>query len=468
MSSIVPIILSGGSGTRLWPLSRQNYPKQYLPLTNTSSMLQDTITRLNGLGNILEPIIICNKDHRFIVVEQCEELKISNPKIMLEPEGRNTAPAIAAAAIHAAETYNDPILLVLSADHLIQDVLAFHESIKIAFEQAENEKLVVFGVTPYEVNTNYGYIKTTDMNFKDVYPVEKFVEKPNKKTAESYLKQGNYLWNSGMFVFKAKTLIKELSIYSIEIVDAVRKSIARAEYDLNFIYLEGNSFKSSPSDSIDYALMEKSDNSVVIPLDAQWNDIGSWAALYDISDKDTNGNVIGGDVYTKDTNDSYISANYHLIASIGIKNLVIVDTVDAIFISSKDQVHDVKNIVEKLKIDKRKEVINHRKVNCAWGWFESIEMNGCSQIIRLNIHSKKKLLLEIEKSVVKKLIVIKGALTIKESEKISILRKGESIDISRESFDISNNSDFILENKTNKPLEVLEIIIGIPSDQDSL
>ena len=299
MSKIIPVILSGGSGTRLWPLSRKEYPKQYLPLVGNNTMLQETILRLEGLDNLADPIIICNADHRFLVAEQCQQIDIKNPTILLEPIGRNTAPAIAAAALQSLKNSDDAVLLVLSADHVIQDIEALHAAINIASKQAQSGKLATFGIVPTDANTGYGYIKSSKDSIDGAYKVEKFVEKPDLKTAQSYLEQGNYLWNSGMFMFKATTLVDELTTHSPDIIKPVSNAIDNATQDLDFIRLDKQAFESSPSDSIDYALMEKSDNVVVVPLDAQWNDIGAWPALYDIGTKDSQGNVIKGDVITQ-------------------------------------------------------------------------------------------------------------------------------------------------------------------------
>ena len=370
---IVPVILSGGSGTRLWPLSRKQYPKQYLPLVGDNTMLQETILRLNGLDNLADPVIVCNADHRFLVAEQCQQINIKNPTILLEPIGRNTAPAIAAAAFQAQKTSEDSILLVLSADHVIENVNEFHKAIDIAFKQAQQGKLATFGIVPTEANTGYGYIKSAINETGGAYQVEEFVEKPDAKTAKSYIEQGNYLWNSGMFMFQTSTLINELSEYSPNIVISVIDAVRKSKQDLDFIRLDEKSFKSSPSDSIDYALMEKSNNVVVVPLDAQWSDVGSWSALYDIGEKDNNGNVINGDVITIDTKNTYIGANHHMVTTLGVENLIVVDTPDATFIATQDKAHEVKAIVESLQSDIRKEGVSHRKVYRPWGWYDSIE-----------------------------------------------------------------------------------------------
>ena len=347
---IVPVILSGGSGTRLWPLSRKQYPKQYLPLVGKNTMLQETILRLNGLKDLSSPIIVCNSEHRFLVAEQCQQINIENPTILLEPVGKNTAPAIAAASLHVLKN-KDEILLVLSADHAIKNIDAFHQAIKIAIAQAQKNLLVTFGIVPYESNTQYGYIKFSKTKDSNAYSVNEFVEKPNLKTAKSYIDKGNYLWNSGMFMFKAGVLIDELSYHKPDLVNLVKCAVNNSEKDLDFVRLDKKAFSALPSDSIDYALMENSKNVMVVPLDAGWSDVGSWNALYDIGDKDNNGNVIKGNVIVHGTSNSYINANNCKVVAIGVDDFVIISTTDTTFVARKDKVHKIKAIVEKLKKD---------------------------------------------------------------------------------------------------------------------
>jgi mannose-1-phosphate guanylyltransferase/mannose-6-phosphate isomerase len=309
-----------------------------------NTLIQETILRLDGLDNLLDPIIICNVDHRFLVAEQCQQINTTNPTILLEPVSRNTAPAIAAAALQSLKICDDAILLVLSADHSIQDVRAFHQAIDIAIRQVQSGKLVTFGIVPKDANTGYGYIKSFNDKNDGAYKVENFVEKPDLQTAEKYIEQGNYLWNSGMFMFQASTLIDELTSHSPDIVKSVNNSIVKSIQDLDFIRLDEQAFKSSPSESIDYALMEKSKNIVVVSLDAQWNDVGSWSALYDIGKKDDKGNVVQGDVITKDAVNTYINATNHLVVAIGVQDLVIVDTPNATLISTQDKSQEVKKL----------------------------------------------------------------------------------------------------------------------------
>lgn len=456
MANIIPVILSGGSGTRLWPLSRKQYPKQYLPLVGDNTMLQETILRLNGLGNLAEPIIICNAEHRFLVAEQCQQININNPTILLEPVGRNTAPAITAAALQSIKISNDAVLLVLSADHVIKDIEVFHQAINIALKQANNQKLVTFGIVPTEANTGYGYIKSTADG-----QVKAFVEKPDAKTAQSYLEQGNYLWNSGMFMFQAKTLISELTECSPDIVSAVSNAVSNATQDFDFIRLDKQAFESSPSDSIDYALMEKSSNVVVVPLDAGWNDIGAWSALYDIGEKDNKGNVIKGDVSTIGTTNTYINAHHHMVATIGVDNLIIIDTPDATLVATQDKAHEVKSIVESLHKDGRTEGGEHRKVHRPWGWYDSIESGEYFQVKRLHVKSGAKLSLQKHQKRAEHWVVVKGTATVTNDKKTFDLEKGESTYI-------PIGIIHALENKTNEPLELIEVQSGTYLGEDDI
>ena len=472
---IIPVILSGGSGTRLWPLSRKQYPKQYLSLAGDNTMLQETILRLSGLDNLADPIIVCNADHRFLVAEQCQQIDIASPTILLEPVGRNTAPAIAAAALQSLKKIDDAVLLVLSADHVIQDVEAFHQAINIASQHAQGElplgkrgcpgvqagKLATFGIVPTDANTGYGYIKASKDDVNGAHKVEEFVEKPDLKTAQSYLEQGNYLWNSGMFMFKAATLIDELTTHSPEIVTSVNDAVNNAEQDLDFIRLDKQAFESSPSDSIDYALMEKSDNVVVVPLDAQWNDIGSWSALHDIGIKDTNGNVIQGDVFTEETTNTYIHANHHMVATIGVQDLVIVDTPNATLIATKDKAQEVKKIVERLQKKDREEQFCHRKVYRPWGWYDSIEVGFHFQVKRLHVNPGAKLSLQMHHKRAEHWVVVSGTATAINGEDVLTLTEGDSTYI-------PIGTTHGLENKTNEQLEIIEVQSGTYLGEDDI
>ncbi|MDB9933623.1 mannose-1-phosphate guanylyltransferase/mannose-6-phosphate isomerase [Candidatus Thioglobus sp.] len=458
---VIPVILSGGSGTRLWPLSRKEYPKQYLPLAGDNTMLQETILRLSGLDNLSDPIIVCNADHRFLVAEQCQQIDIKNPTILLEPVGRNTAPAIAAAALQVLKTSDDTVLLVLSADHVIQDIVAFHEAIKIASNQAQEGKLATFGIVPTDINTGYGYIKSADESTNGAYKVEEFAEKPNLETAEKYLDHGNYLWNSGMFMFKADTLIDELTSHSPDIVKLVSDAVNNAMQDLDFIRLDKQAFESSPSDSIDYALMEKSDNVVVVHLDAGWSDVGSWSALYNVGVKDSSGNVLKGDVTVKDTTNTYIYASHHMVTTVGVDNLVVIDTPDATFIASQDKAHEVKSIVQSLQKKGRDEAHSNRKVYRPWGWYDSIEVGKHFQVKRLHVNPGAKLSLQMHHKRAEHWVVVSGTATTIIGEGVLTLTEGDSTYI-------PIGTTHGLENKTNEQLEIIEVQSGTYLGEDDI
>jgi mannose-1-phosphate guanylyltransferase/mannose-6-phosphate isomerase len=462
MHKIIPVIISGGSGTRLWPLSRKQHPKQYLSLFGDNTMLQETILRLDGIENITDPIIVCNACHRFLVAEQCQQINIKNPVILLEPVGRNTASAIAAAAILSLKQLDDAVLLVLPADHVIQDIDAFHGAISIANAQAKKDKLVTFGIVPTDANTGYGYIKSFKDDIDGAYKVEKFIEKPNHETAQSYLKHGDYLWNSGMFMFNADTLIDELVKYAPDIFNSVSEAVNNAKQDLDFIRLDKQAFESSPSDSIDYALMEKTNNLVVVPLDVKWNDVGTWAALYDIGIKDANGNVILGDVYAEETTDTYISANHHIVATIGVQDLVIVDTPDATLILSKDKAQKVNKIVDRLQKKYRKESGYHRKVYRPWGWFDSLDKREGFQVKRIYINPGASLSIQSHKYRSEHWVVVKGTAIVLKGDESFILNVNQSTYISMGELHSLKNAS--IQNY----LEIIEVQCGSYLEEDDI
>jgi len=348
---VIPVILSGGSGTRLWPLSRKLKPKQFLPLVTDNSLLQDTLLRLQGLENQVEaPIVVCNEAHRFVVAEHLREIDVEPRAIVLEPEGRNTAPAVAVAALLAAEAGNDAILLVLPADHVIRDAETFCNAIETAISVAAAGKLVTFGIVPDKPETGYGYIRRGE-DQGEWAVLDEFVEKPDLDTAERYVQSGQYLWNSGMFVLSAADYLHELAQHAPAMVDACRAAVAGAQVDRDFTRL-GDAFLGCPADSIDYAVMEKTDRAVVVPLAAGWSDVGSWAALHEILDKDAQGNVLRGDVIVESVQDSYISSAGRLIAAIGLEGVVVVETEDTVLVMSKAQSQRIKRTVDALEEDR--------------------------------------------------------------------------------------------------------------------
>lgn len=458
---IVPVILSGGSGTRLWPLSRKQYPKQYLPLVGENTMLQETILRLKGLKNLTDPIIVCNVDHRFLVAEQCQQIGINSPTILLEPTGKNTAPAIAVAALQVLKDLKNTLLLVLSADHAIQDTKAFHSAIEIALQRAQEGKMVTFGIIPTEANTGYGYIKFPQNVTASIYKVERFVEKPDLKTAESYLKKGNYLWNSGMFVFRTDSLIDELSIYADDVIKVARNAVDHAVKDLDFIRLNAQAFESFSNISIDCALMEKSNNVVVVPLDAGWSDVGSWEALHSIGAKDDSGNVVNGNAIIQEVSDSYIRASNRMVVAIGVKGLVVVDTPNAILISAKDQAQEVKSIVDQLQRQNKDEGSYHRKVYRPWGWYDSVESGKSFQVKRLHVNPGAKLSLQMHRKRAEHWVVVNGTATVINGEETLTLKKGDSTYIPCDTI-------HGLENKENSQLEIIEVQSGSYLGEDDI
>jgi len=454
---ITPVILSGGSGTRLWPLSRKQHPKQYLSLADEQTMLQATIQRLQGLENLGCPIVICNQEHRFLVAEQLQQINIEKPMIILEPEGKNTAPAIAAAAHYI----KDGLMLILPADHIIQDTQAFHQSINIAIKQAEQDKLVTFGITPVEPNTGYGYIEKSSEIVDQVYKIKRFVEKPGLETAKQYLKDGNYLWNSGMFLFTAQNYLKELNKYNAKISESCKQAIEKAKQDYDFLRLDSAAFSESPADSIDYAVMEKTENAAVVPLDAGWNDIGNWSALYQIGEKDKNNNVIKGNAITTETTNSYINANHHMIATIGIDDLIIVDTADATLVASKDKTQQVKQIVEQLQQQNRTEEQLHRKVYRPWGWYDTIDNGHRFKVKRICVTPGATLSLQKHHHRAEHWIIVKGTAKITNGNKTELLTENQSTYI-------PIGTTHRLENPGKLPLEMIEVQSGSYLGEDDI
>ncbi len=368
---MIPIILSGGSGTRLWPLSRKMYPKQFLSLLHDETMLQKTLQRLDGLEHAA-PIIVCNNEHRFIVAEQARQIGLESLSIILEPFGRNTAPAIAVAAIHALAQEQDPLLLVLSADHEITDEPAFCDSVRKASALAETGKLVTFGIVPTQAATGYGYIRR-GAGAGQGYAVSEFVEKPDLATAEAYLKSGDYYWNSGMFMFRAGAYLAELEKFNPEMLAHCREAAANMTDDIGFLRLDSDAFGACESDSIDYAVMEKTGLACVVPMDAGWSDIGSWSSLWEQGNKDSAGNSTHGDVMTSDTEGSFVHAESRLVTAVGVRDLIIVETQDAVLVADKSKAQEVKQIVEQLQREQREEENFHRIVYRPWGSFDSVD-----------------------------------------------------------------------------------------------
>lgn len=461
MNMLFPIIMAGGSGSRLWPLSRQLNPKQFLPLADADfSMLQATIQRLDGLGAEL-PRLICNEQHRFLAAEQLRLLGLEKAGILLEPVGRNTAPAIALAALQACSVAQDPILLVLAADHLIKDVGAFQACIKTALPLAQDGKLVTFGIVPTHAETGYGYIEQgADVGIGG-FRVNRFVEKPDLVTAQEYLASGSYFWNSGMFMFRASRYLEELETYRPDILAACRAALAGGSQDMHFTRVDEAAFAACPDDSVDYAVMEKTADAVMVPLDAGWSDIGSWTALWDVSDKDQQGNVFKGDVLNQQSRNTYVHADSRLVATVGLDDLVIVETKDAVLVAHKDHVQDVKKIVEQLKSGSRTEHINHREVYRPWGVYDSVDNGHRYQVKRITVKPGAKLSVQMHHHRAEHWIVVSGTAKVTNGEKTYLVCENESTYI-------PIGQIHALENPGVIPLELIEVQSGSYLGEDDI
>jgi len=425
---IHPVIMAGGTGSRLWPLSRQLNPKQFLKLTDSPlSMLQSTVARLEGL-KAEKPLLICNEEHRFLAAEQMRQSGHDDVQIILEPCGRNTAPAIALAAIQLSENAgsDNPLMLVLAADHLIQNTEAFQQGVAKAIPLAEQGKLVTFGIVPSHPETGYGYIHRGTELASDCYSVDKFVEKPDLDTANAYLASGNYLWNSGMFLFSARDYLKELEAHRPDILSACKAAIADASEDLHFTRVNPDLFAQCPAESVDYAVMEKTDRAAVVALDAGWSDIGSWSALWDVSSKDDAGNSLTGDVIARDTENTLVRADSRLVATVGVENLVIIETKDALLVAHKDKVQDVKSVVEQIRSDGRHEHMNHREVYRPWGVYDSIDNGTRYQVKRITVKPGAKLSVQMHHHRAEHWIVVSGTARVTNGEKTYLVTENQS------------------------------------------
>ncbi len=456
---MIPVILSGGSGTRLWPLSRKQKPKQFLTLFGDKTLFQQSLSRLDGLDNMQAPIVVCNNEHRFLVAEQLQQLDITNATIILEPVSRNTAPALAIAALQAMANGDDPILLVLAADHLIKDISAFHRAIDEAKVQAEAGFLVTFGIVPTSPNIAYGYIQV-DEN-RAVSKVKAFVEKPDLESAKSYVESGDYFWNSGMFVFKASILIAELEKYAPEMLNSCRDALAKGVYDLDFLRLECDEFAKCCSESIDYAVMEHTDKAVVIPLDAGWNDVGSWDSLWECSPRDDDGNALQGDVMINEVKNSYIHSEGRLVAVLGLDDVVVVETADAVMVAHKNSVDRVKGVVHRLTQAQRSEADSHRLCYRPWGSYESLDSGDKYQVKRITVKPGLSLSLQLHHYRAEHWIVVKGIAEVTCDGKVSLLSENESTFIP---VGIKHR----LHNPTDMPLEIIEVQSGSYLGEDDI
>ncbi|AEF03630.1 mannose-1-phosphate guanylyltransferase/mannose-6-phosphate isomerase [Alteromonas naphthalenivorans] len=454
-----PVILAGGSGSRLWPKSRAALPKQFLSLTSENTMLQDTVSRLAGI-NTQRAIFICNEAHRFLVAEQLRQKNIDHSGILLEPVGRNTAPAIALAALHATLSGEDPVLLVLAADHLITDEPAFHEAVVKANSLAEKGHLVTFGIVPTQPHTGYGYIKAGE-SLNEGFKVEKFVEKPSLKTAETYLSSGKYLWNSGMFMFRASRYLEELEKYSPEILNACKQAIATESPDLDFIRVDKDIFSKCKDDSIDYAVMENTDSAAMVTLDAGWSDVGSWSSIWDVAEKDDSGNATVGDVILENTKGSYVNAEQRLVSVIGLDNVIVVETKDAVMVAHKDDTQSIKTVVDKLKADERPEFQFHREVFRPWGSYDSIDNGARFQVKRITVKPGEKLSVQMHHHRAEHWIVVSGTANVTINDNTQLVSENQSVYI-------PIGSVHALENPGKIPLELIEVQSGAYLGEDDI
>ena len=458
---LIPVILSGGAGTRLWPLSRELYPKQFLPLVGERTMIQDTALRSIGLPDVTSPIVVCNEAHRFLVAEQLRQVGVEPLSIVLEPAGRNTAPAVAIAALavlargaQERKGQAEPLLLVLPADHVLGDLAAFRRAVTAATGAAREGRFVTFGVVPTRAETGYGYIRRGAGGGEgDVPPVAEFVEKPDAASAKAFVASGNYYWNSGMFLLPAQGYLDELGRLDPTMLTACRKAFEGAKHDLDFVRLDRTAFEACRSDSIDYALMEKTTRAAVVPLDAGWSDVGSWASLQDVLPSDAAGNVTRGDVFAEDVRNCLLYSSDRLVAAVGLEGHVVIETKDAVLVAPKSRVQDVKRLVEQLKKAGRSEPGLHREVFRPWGSFDSVDAGPRFQVKRLTVKPGAILSLQKHQHRAEHWVVVKGTARITRDEEVFLLSENESTYI-------PVGAVHRIENPGTEPLQIIEVQSG--------
>jgi mannose-1-phosphate guanylyltransferase/mannose-6-phosphate isomerase len=458
MATLQPVLLSGGSGTRLWPLSREAYPKQFLPLAGDDTMLQATWLRVAGIAGAA-PIVVANEEHRFLVAEQLRQAGAPIPSILLEPVGRNTAPAIAAAALQAMLD-GDPLLLVLPSDHVIANADAFRDAVHTAIAAAEQGALVTFGIVPASAETGFGYIQAADAEIAGVHRVARFVEKPDAATAQSYLDTGGYYWNSGMFLFRASRYLEELECFRPDVLAATRLAFERARRDGDFIRLDKDAFTACPADSIDYAVMERTDAAAVLPVDIGWSDLGSWSALWDVATRDADGNATLGDVIAVDSRNSYVHGR-RLVALVGVDDLVVVDTDDAVLVARKDRVQDVKHVVARLKQEQRSQAALHREVHRPWGSYDSVDVGARFQVKRIKVKPGARLSLQSHTQRAEHWIVVSGTARVTRDNDVFELHANQSTYI-------PIGARHRLENPGTQMLELIEVQSGDYLGEDDI
>lgn len=455
---LIPVILSGGSGSRLWPVSRALYPKQLLALAGRETLLQQAALRAGAVATGGSIVVVCNHEHRFQVAEQMREVGITSPKILLETVGKNTAPAIAMAALHVQEQAPGAVLLVLPSDHLVGDPDTFSTAIAKALPHAEQGALVTFGVEPESPATGYGYIKAASGG---IAPIERFTEKPDLETAKSFLRDGGYYWNSGMFLFKADVYLRELEKYSPEVLACCRKAHQGVRADLDFLRIPDDAFQACPGISIDYAVMERTDNAKVVPLPAKWSDLGSWVSVWECGDKDPNGNVAVGDVFLHEVSDSYIRAESRLVGVLGVKDLIVVETADAVLVTHKECAEDIKLLVEQLKSATRREVDLHKRVYRPWGSYESIDEAGRFKVKRITVKPGASLSLQMHHHRAEHWVVVQGTARVTCNDRQFIVSENESTYIPL-------GAKHRLENPGNIDLELIEVQSGSYLGEDDI
>jgi mannose-1-phosphate guanylyltransferase/mannose-6-phosphate isomerase len=459
---LYPVILSGGSGSRLWPLSREYFPKPLLPLVSDKTLLQETACRLDGLPDVGDAVYVCNEEHRFLLAEQIAQLGKTPATIILEPAGRNTAPALTLAALYLLKRDPDAMMVVMPADHVMTEPLQFVAAVEQGSEHAEQGALVTFGIVPESPETGYGYIKRdTLVEGSTAYSVARFVEKPDRQTAERYVSEGDYYWNSGIFLMRADRWLDEISQYRPEILRNCREAMSTGIQDRDFFRVNKQKFHECPSDSIDYAVMEKTERAVVVPLSAGWSDIGAWSALWDICPHDHDGNVIQGDVLVEETHNSFLVAQHRCLATVGLDNVVVVETADAVLVASKDKAQNVKAIVSRLKGSGREECKVHRRVYRPWGSYEGIDAGSRFQVKRLSVKPGAQLSLQLHHHRAEHWVVVKGTARVTCGDQVFVLHENESTYI-------PIGEKHRLENPGNIPLEVIEIQSGSYLGEDDI
>ncbi|MDH3871335.1 MAG: mannose-1-phosphate guanylyltransferase/mannose-6-phosphate isomerase [Gammaproteobacteria bacterium] len=460
--TIYPVILSGGSGSRLWPLSREHYPKPLLPLITEQTLLQETANRLDDLPDLGDAVYVCNEEHRFLVAEQVSQLGKKAATIILEPQGRNTAPALTLAALYLAERDSDSMMMVMPADHVISERESFLDAVRLGRSHAEQGALVTFGVVPDSAETGYGYIKRAEaLGEGAAYQVARFVEKPDQETAERYVQAGDYYWNSGIFLMRTDQWLEEIGQFRPDILEGCRQAMQQGAQDIDFFRVDKAAFLACPSDSIDYAVMEKTGRAVVVPFSAGWSDVGAWSALWQVCPQDEQGNVVQGDVITHDTHNAFLVAEHRCLATVGLDDVIVVETADAVLVASKERAQDVKEIVNQLKRDDREESRVHRRVYRPWGSYEGIDNGARFQVKRLSVNPGASLSLQMHHHRAEHWVVVKGTARVTCGDNVFNLHENESTYIPM-------GERHRLENPGTIPLEVIEIQSGSYLGEDDI